>query len=181
MRSLLVAGAVIVALAAPAHADPGSLDPLLHSAAERVATSDQVAAAKWGTGQPIDDPAREEQVLDAVARKSVELGLDPAESKRIFRDQIEASKVVQRALHDYWAAHPEEQPTDRPDLGEVRPIIDRLNNEILLELRDTQQLREHRSCNGRLAGAFNRTRTDLRLDHLHTTGLARAIPSLCRS
>lgn len=45
MRSLLVAGAVIVALATPAHADPGSLDPLLHSAAERVATADQVAAA----------------------------------------------------------------------------------------------------------------------------------------
>ncbi|MER7013198.1 chorismate mutase [Saccharopolyspora sp. NPDC000359] len=181
MRSLLVAGAVIVALAAPAHADPSSLDPLLRSAAERVATSDQVAAAKWGTGQPIDDPAREQQVLDAVARKSTELGLDPAKSKQIFRDQIEASKVVQRALHGYWAAHPEEQPTERPDLGEVRPIIDRLNNEILLELRDTQQLREHQSCSGRLAGAFNQTRTDLRLDHVHTTGLARAIPSLCRS
>ncbi|MER5389063.1 chorismate mutase [Saccharopolyspora sp. NPDC002686] len=181
MRSLLVAGAVVVALAAPAHADPVSLDPLLHSAAERVATSDQVAAAKWGTGQPIDDPAREQQVLDAVARKSAELGLDPAESKRIFRDQIEASKVVQHALHDYWAAHPDAAPTERPDLGQIRPIIDRLNDEILLELRDTEQLRDHPSCNGRLAGAFNRTRTELRLDHLHTTGLARALPSLCEN
>ncbi|MDA3649170.1 chorismate mutase [Saccharopolyspora indica] len=177
MRSLLVTGAVIVALATPAHADPGSLDPLLQAAAERVATADQVAAAKWGTGQPIDDPAREQQVLDAVARKSAELGLDPAAAKRVFRDQIEANKVVQHALHDYWAANPDEQPTERPDLGEVRPVIDRLNNEILLELRDTRQLREHPSCNGRLAGSFNRTRAEL--DHLHTTGLARAIPSLC--
>ncbi|GAA4621083.1 chorismate mutase [Saccharopolyspora hordei] len=181
MRSLLVTGAVVVALATPAHADPASLDPLLHAAAERVATSDQVAAAKWGTDQPIEDPAREQQVLDSVAREAVELGLDPEEAKRVFRDQIEASKVVQRALHSHWAAHPDEQPTERPDLGEVRPVIDRLNDEVLRELRDTEQLREHPSCDGRLASTFVRTRHELRLDPVHTAGLARAVPSLCRA
>jgi chorismate mutase len=180
VRALLLAGTVIVALASPASADGNaSLDPLLHSAAERVTTSDQVAAAKWGTGQPIEDPVREQQVLDSVARKSLELGINPEESKRIFRDQIEASKLVQRALHEHWATHPEDRPTERPDLGEIRPIIDRLNNEILLELRDTGQLRERPSCGGQLTSAFHHTRTDLRLDGLHQIGLARAIPSIC--
>lgn len=180
MRSLLLAGTIIATLASPAHAgERGSLDPLLRSAAERVTTSDKVAAAKWGTGQPIDDPAREQQVLDAVARKSLELGIDPEEAKRIFRDQIEASKLVQRALHERWAARPDEQPTERPDLGEIRPIIDRLTDEILLELRDTRQLRERPACGGRLTSAFQHARTDLRLDGLHQLGLARAIPSIC--
>ncbi|MGP4016900.1 chorismate mutase [Saccharopolyspora sp. 5N708] len=179
MRSLLLASAVVVAFAAPAQAADDSLDPLLRSAAERVATSDQVAAAKWGTDQPIDDPVREQQVLDSVARKSVELGIDPEESKRVFRDQIEASKVVQRALHAYWAAHPDEQPTERPDLGEIRPIIDRLGDEILLELRDTERLREQPSCGGYLISAFQQTRSELRLNGLHQIGLARAVPSIC--
>ncbi|MBB5154568.1 chorismate mutase [Saccharopolyspora phatthalungensis] len=180
MRSLLLACTIVAALAFPAHATgEESLDPLLRSAAERVTTSDQVAAAKWGTGQPIDDPAREQQVLDVVGRKSLDLGIDPDEAKRIFRDQIEASKLVQRALHERWAADPDEQPTERPDLGEIRPVIDRLNNEILQELRDTRQLRERPSCGGRLTSAFHHTRTDLRLGALHQTGLARAIPSIC--
>ncbi|MCI2421195.1 chorismate mutase [Saccharopolyspora sp. K220] len=182
MRSLLVAGAVIAALATPAHAaDADPLDPLLRSAAERVATSDQVAAAKWEADQPIDDPAREQQVLDSVARKSVQLGIGPEESKRVFRDQIEASKVVQRTLHAYWATHPDEQPTERPDLGQLRPIIDRLGDEILLELRDTEQLREQPSCGVHLISAFQQTRSDLRLSGLHQAGLARAIPSICTS
>lgn len=180
MRSMLLAGAIIAALASPAHScERESLDPLLRSAAARVTTSDKVAAAKWGTGQPIDDPAREQQVLDAVARKSVELGIDPEESKRVFRDQIEASKLVQRALHERWAAIPGERPVERPDLGEIRPIIDRLNDEILLELRDTRQLRDTPSCDGYLTSAFHHASTDLRLTGLHRLGLVRAVPSIC--
>ncbi|MEV0698786.1 chorismate mutase [Saccharopolyspora sp. NPDC050389] len=180
MRSLLLAGTIIVALASPAYAgERESLDPLLRSAAERVTTSDQVAAAKWGTGQAIDDPVREQQVLDVVARKSLELGIDPEESKRVFRDQIEASKLVQRALHERWAANPGERPVERPDLGEIRPIIDRLNDEILLELRDTRQLRDRPSCDGHLTSAFHHTSADLRLNGLHRLGLVRAVPSIC--
>ncbi|MGI8308841.1 chorismate mutase [Saccharopolyspora hattusasensis] len=180
MRSLLLVSTIIATLASPDHtSERESLDPLLRSAAERVTTSDTVAEAKWGTGQPIDDPGREQQVLDAVARKSLELGIDPEEAKRVFRDQIEASKLVQRALHERWAAHPDERPAERPDLGEIRPIIDRLNDEILLELRDTRQLRERPACGGRLTSAFQHTRTDLRLNCLHQLGLTRAIPSIC--
>ncbi|GAA4853484.1 chorismate mutase [Saccharopolyspora rosea] len=176
--AVIVAGGVAAGVPASA-ARAESLDPLVRSAAERVATSDQVAAAKWGTGQPIDDPAREQQVLDGVARRSVELGLDPEETERVFRDQIEASKLVQRGLQEYWAAHPDRQPTERPDLGRVRPEIDRLNDELLTELRDTEQVREHASCGGRLLAAYRHVDADMRLDALHRAGLGRALPSVC--
>ncbi|MFI6036147.1 chorismate mutase [Streptomyces sp. NPDC051315] len=57
-----------------------------------------MAAATWGTDNPIDDPAREQQVLDAVAAQAERAGADPEEVRRIFRDRIEANKIVQRGL-----------------------------------------------------------------------------------
>ncbi|WP_211282477.1 chorismate mutase, partial [Streptomyces hygroscopicus] len=84
------------AVAAPGGPVRASLRPLVELSAERALVADEVAAAKWGTDSPIDDPAREREVLDAVARQAEELGADPVATARIFRDQIEASKVVQR-------------------------------------------------------------------------------------
>src|SRR5262245_46947283 len=126
MRRALVAGAAATALltgtggavAAPAapsvtaqaappaaaHSPYGQLRPLAALSAERLAAGDLVAAAKWGTGAPIDDPVRERQVLDAVAAQARQLGADPAATVRIFRDQMEASKVLQRGLHRLWDA-----------------------------------------------------------------------------
>ncbi|MDT7787608.1 MAG: chorismate mutase, partial [Pseudonocardiales bacterium] len=74
----------------------GPLGELTDLAVRRVQVADLVAAAKFGTTSPIDDPAREQVLLDTAAAKSIELGIDPEVSKRIFRDQIEANKVVQR-------------------------------------------------------------------------------------
>ena len=37
-----------------------------------------------------------------------------------FRDRIAASKIVQRGLLTRWRAHPEEAPTEPPDLRQIR-------------------------------------------------------------
>lgn len=178
MRLIIVGGIVATTLLAgmPAQA-AGSLDPLLGSVAERLVLSDQVAAAKWGTDQPIDDPPREQQVLDEVSAKAQQIGLDPQQARRVFRDQIEASKLIQRGLYAYWSSHPDQQPTQRPDLSAIRPQLDRVGDDILRELRDTTALREHASCEGQLAASYAHTAKDL--DPLHDVGLARAIPSVC--
>jgi chorismate mutase len=163
--------------AAPTHEN---LLPLVQLSAERVLLADKVAAAKWGTNQPIDDPAREQHELDSVAAQSVRLGIDPVVSQRIFRDQIEASKVVQRGLYRLWSDRPELRPTRRPDLSkEVRPALDRITVELLEQIRDTQSLRVHPSCGGQLIAAFFRVGHEMRLDPLHSAGLARAVPSVC--
>ncbi|GAA2814488.1 chorismate mutase [Saccharopolyspora taberi] len=175
----MLGSSLLVVAALAGAAAPQPLEPLVQVAAERVATADQVAAAKWGTDQPIDDPAREQQVLDTMAAKATAMGVDPELTRRVFRDQIEANKVVQRGLHQYWAAHPDEQPTERPDLGEVRPVIDRLNDELLVEIRDTADVRAHPSCEGELTGAFFRIGQEMRLDPLHQAGVGRALPSVC--
>ncbi|MGW1373648.1 chorismate mutase [Streptomyces sp. NPDC002446] len=199
MRRALVAGAAATvlftgvggAVAAPsapsapavpqaaAHSPYGRLRPLAALSAERLATGDLVAAAKWGTGGPIDDPAREQQVLDAVAAQARELGADPDATVRIFRDQIEASKVVQRGLHRRWEADPSQAPEERPDLGEVRKEINRINGELVRAVAASPDARSAPYCRPLLAANAVRLRHERQLDALHTAALARALRSVC--
>lgn len=101
----------------------GPLVTMTDIAAQRVQLADTVAAAKWGTDSPINDPVREKAVLDAVAAKSAQLGIDPKAAQAVFTDQIEANKAVQYGLYSRWSAHPDQAPTTRPDLSQVRPTL----------------------------------------------------------
>ncbi|MFC9229158.1 chorismate mutase [Streptomyces decoyicus] len=165
--------------AATAHSAYGRLGPLAGLSAERLATGDLVAAAKWGTGGPIDDPAREQEVLDAVADQARRLGADPAATVRIFRDQIEASKVVQRGLHRRWHADPAQAPTTRPDLDEVRKEINRINGELVGAIARSPHARSAPYCAPLLTVAAAQVRHERHLDGLHTVALARSLRSVC--
>lgn len=138
--------------------------------------ADKVAAAKFGTPSPIDDPVREQQILDSVAG----LGPDSSVAVRFFRDQIEANKVVQRGLYARWTEHPGTRPPGRPDLGtEVRPVIDRLNAGLLTELASTRDARARRSCDARLAVTVRLVATRRGLDRLHSGALSESVRSAC--
>ncbi|OKH98558.1 chorismate mutase [Streptomyces sp. CB02923] len=170
-----------VPVPAPAPPKAEALRPLAVLSAQRLATADLVAAAKWGTGSPVDDPARERQVLDAVARRAVELGTDPRWTSRIFRDQIEANKAVQRGLHRRWAADPAQVPAGRPDLGEVRKEINRVNDALVRAIAASGAARTSPGCLRSLAGATVHVRHERHLDVLHTVALARSVRSVCGS
>ncbi|MFF1377515.1 gamma subclass chorismate mutase AroQ [Streptomyces sp. NPDC058308] len=197
-RRLLTAGALTAALLAgggPALAAPGQAAPAARTAApvgpygqlrllaalsaQRLATADLVAAAKYGTDSPIDDPAREREVLAAVARQAAEAGADPAVTVRIFRDQIEANKAVQRGLFRRWDADPSQAPTERPDLGEVRKEINRVNGELVRGIAVSPGARAVPYCEGVLTVAAVRVRHADRLDALHSVALGRALASVC--
>lgn len=158
---------------------PGQLRTLAGLSADRLATGDLVAAAKWGTGSPIDDPVREQQVLNAVAEQAREDGADPAATVRVFRDQIEANKDVQRGLFRRWKARPAEAPTHRPDLNEVRKKINRINDALVRSLAATGPERAQHQCRGAAAAAAAQVRHERRLDHLHAVALTRSLRSVC--
>jgi chorismate mutase len=148
--------------------------------AQRLLLADKVAAAKYGTDTPIDDPVREAQILDDVRARATGLGLDPDAVAAVFRDQIEANKLVQRALYVRWDAHPGERPTERPDLAkEVRPALDRITTGLLAALRETERARTLPSCGPRLATSAGWSAYTHRLDAPHLEGLGRALPSVC--
>jgi chorismate mutase len=148
-------------------------------AVQRIMTADQVAAAKFGTPQPIDDPPREQQELDSVAAASPGMGINSAESVQFFRDQIEASKVVQRGLYQLWTVHPKQRPTVRPDLSkQVRPELDRLTTDILRQLQATTAARH---AGGQCAVQASQALAEAAqpLDQLHRDALAVALRSVC--
>jgi len=183
---LAMAGSVLAVPTAQAEGTGGwpaleTLEPLTDLAAERVQVADKVAAAKFGTPAPIDDPAREAVVLNTVRTLSVQMGIDPEVSVAIFADQIEANKQVQRGLYALWTAHPELAPTERPDLvKEVRPILDRITTGLLEQIKATLHARAHASCDGRLIAARAHVVHHRDLDTLHSSALTRALPSVCQ-
>ncbi|MFE6617207.1 chorismate mutase [Amycolatopsis sp. NPDC057786] len=179
LRVLCAASLLLVLLPAPASASSG-LWGLTDLAAQRVQIADKVAAAKFGTPSPIDDPVREQQILDSVAAKAPGLGLDAAGVVLFFRDQIEANKAVQRGLYARWTEDPGTRPPGRPDLGtEVRPVIDRLNAGLLSELAETRDARARRSCDARLAVTVRLTDARRGLDRLHSVALGESVRSAC--
>ncbi|MET8752206.1 chorismate mutase [Streptomyces sp. NPDC004667] len=157
-----------------------ALGTLVRLAAERVMTADTVAAAKWGTPQPIDDPAREKIVLDKATARAAELGIDRASVQRIFKAQIAANKDVQRALYAQWQEHPAEQPTRRPDLAtQVRPVLDRVDSRLLTAIQQAQPLLSRPDCDVLLERTKATAVQAMGLDAIHRSGLDQALAHTC--
>ncbi|WP_433729418.1 gamma subclass chorismate mutase AroQ [Nocardia sp. CA-129566] len=183
-----VAAALLVAVpdtrAQPLDDDP-SLDRIVALVTERLDTADAVAAAKWATaaqngGEPsIDDPVREAQVYDAMARLGTERGLPEAWIRQVFFGQIEANKIVQRGLVTRWRFDPAEVPSTPPDLAAVRPVIDRVNVEIVDQLALRRAELTGPDCAERLAPSVFGVLTSGRADALHQAALVRAAAALC--
>ena len=115
--------------------DRVSLDALVVVAARRLVLGADVAAAKFLSVQRTDDHVREHEILEWMASRLKRAEPGHALGIEFFRDQIEANKVIQRGLHRYWDAHPEEFPLKHHDLtAELRPQLDIVNRHILLLL-----------------------------------------------
>lgn len=160
----------------------GPLGPLTELVIQRLLVSDQVAAAKFGTGQPIDNPAREQQELAAVRQSAVSLGIDPDAAVRFFEQQIAASKIVQQGLFDRWTAHPDQAPTTRPDLGTIRGELDQLTTELLRQLVAQKSLLSRTfECHVDLRLADVTGEALSHLDRLHREALQVALSQTCHS
>lgn len=80
-------------LTSSAQAQPAS-DPrlvrLLSLMQQRLDLAQNVAMYKWNTRAAIDDPVREQQILDALAKQAPEYGLEPKLAQDFFAAQIVA-------------------------------------------------------------------------------------------
>ncbi|WP_434599832.1 chorismate mutase [Streptomyces sp. A5-4] len=147
-----------------------------HSASPRRNSS---PPPKWFTGSPVDDPLREKQVLATAARQAGEAGADPDTTVRIFRDQIDANKEVQRALHTRWDADSSRAPESSPDLTEVRREINRVSADLVRAIADSAAARAAPSCGGTLTATKALVRRDRHFDRLRAQALTRALGSVC--
>ncbi|EJN00911.1 gamma subclass chorismate mutase AroQ [Herbaspirillum sp. YR522] len=138
--SFLLVPLMIAACASPPpSAMRSNVRQLLALQKSRLDVAITVARSKWNSGAPIDDPVREGIILDDVAQRARNLGLDEQWTRRFFQDQFDAGKLVQRDLHRQWRQEQRPPFANPPDLGrEVRPVLDRLTPELLAMLTQLQ-------------------------------------------
>jgi len=104
---------------------------------QRLAVAPLVARAKWNSGAPIDDPAREKVLLATLTEQAKNDGLDPAFAQRFFQSQFDAGKMIQANLHAQWRTDQQPKFADAPDLArDIRPQLDRLTPQLMNALRD---------------------------------------------
>jgi chorismate mutase len=131
----LVAGLLSGCSSLPA-AEDDAFVPLVRHMADRVMTADQVALSKWDSGRPVHDPQREAQVIANVVAAAPAYGLAAKDVEDLFTDQMEASKQVQYARLDAWKRQGGAPAWERQSLSdEIRPRLDRLQVEIMEDLR----------------------------------------------
>lgn len=154
------------------------VDPLLRSVIERLAISGVVARAKFDAGTPVEDTLREREVLNTAVNQAPQYGVNDAQARAFFSDQIEASKLVQTILLARWR-RAGEAPGDAIDLvTALRPQIDRLSNELLLLLGRVCALPTD-SLATRIHQARERLAQEHRLGALERAALDQATLSLC--
>jgi len=124
---------------APADAGSEPLRHLLQLMSQRLLLAPAVAQSKWNSGGAIDDPVRERQILQALAKQAQAYGVDEARAVVFFQTQFDAGKLWQRELHAQWRAQRQPAFATAPDLaGTVRPQLDALTPQLLTTLQATQ-------------------------------------------
>ena len=113
----------------------GWLETLIDLIFQRLELAEDVAAEKFASGRPVDDPGREQEILNSVARVLHGSGPYEVAVMQFFLDQIAANKLIQRGLHQRWHSNPEEVPAVHRDLtGQIRPRLDRITARMLWHL-----------------------------------------------
>jgi chorismate mutase len=165
----------------PSRADvPSPLYALVDAAAQRLQTGDAVAASKWTTGGPIEDHAREQQVIDAVTTAARDRGVDTGYVGRVFRDQIDATVAVEYGRFSEWKLDPASAPVTAPNLSDSRTAIDGFNRTMVAEIAAQWDSLHSPGCLGDLEAARNAVVVDRGFDDLYQRGLAFATGSYCR-
>jgi len=171
---------ILVLTAAPARADDGQqLYDLVDAAAQRLQTADPVAASKWLNGGPITDPARAQQVLDAVAGEAESAGVPSEYVTEVFTDQINATEAIQYSRFSWWKFDPAAAPTSAPDLSSSRALIDELNRRMVAEIAEDWPVLRAPDCDAALSSAKAGVADDRGLDPLYRQALDAATRSYC--
>ena len=179
-RILLFLFALALLLSPGAAAQPPNpLLPLVDAATERLQIADPVAAAKLHTGGLIEDPVREQQVLDAVAAEARERQVDAGYVTAAFRDQIDATVAVEYARLAGWKLAPASAPLDAPDLAASRAAIDELNRRMVAAMADGWPVLQSPSCPAELDAARDAVAQARGLDPLYRQALDFATRSYC--
>jgi len=167
----------------PEHVED-KLQPLVATSARRLAFAEQVALAKWDSGTPVEDAAREAQVIASATKAGESRGLDPAWVSNFFKAQIEANKLLQYSLLAEWRRQgkaPDHTPVRLA--GEIRPELDKADAALIAKLTEAAEIRASTSCRTAIEKAVGKYFSAHKnsLSPLKTVALKRAMADFCTS
>ena len=145
--TLLMAGCQSLSTT-PDQAARQKIDGLLTLIDQRLDVAVKVAQTKWNSGAPINDPARERQILDNLtASLTTSDAQDKAFMRRFFQAQFDAGKIIQVALHAQWKQEEHARFANPPDLArDIRPELDRLTPLLIDALNQVRPLLQQASA-----------------------------------
>jgi chorismate mutase len=158
----------------------GPLTKLIDDAAQRLQTADPVAASKYVTGGAVDDPAREQQVLDSVSGSAEDRQLDPGFVHDLFRDQIDATDSLEHSRFAAWKIDPGSAPKAAPNLASSRDAIDKLNEAMIDDIAVDWNTLHASTCRADLDQAKAAVATIRHLDASYRQALGYAVHRYCR-
>ena len=134
---------VIAAQPIVRYADHAAVEELARAIDDRLAVMRDVAAAKFVSGAPVQDAARETAVLRQVGERARALGLDVAAAQAFFNVQMRHARMSQEQWLTTWRAAGGCEPCATPvPLATVRERIDAANERQLAALYLLVPLRE---------------------------------------
>jgi len=160
-----------------------TLQPRVETSAQRLAIAELVALAKWDSGMPVEDAAREAQILASVTRAAESRDLDTAWVSNFFRAQMEANKLVQYSLLAEWGRlgkAPDHMPVD---LGStIRSELDEVDKALIAELEKSTFIFARASCRTDIARAVGKYVSAHKnsFTPLKAIALDRAMAAACR-
>ena len=180
--ALIIAASLSIRVgASPSQADsPSPLLGLVDAAAQRLQTADPVAAVKYKTGGSVDDPQREQQVIDKVTAAAAAKRIDSGYVEEIFRNQIDATDAIEHARFADWKLDPVAAPAIAPNLSASRAAIDQLNQTIVNEIAAQWDPLHSPNCAVDLKNALSTVISERELDDLYQRALTYATHSYCR-
>ncbi|MEX0961814.1 MAG: gamma subclass chorismate mutase AroQ [Simkaniaceae bacterium] len=122
------------------------IDDFLVLIQKRLALTDSIAKWKWNRTRPILNEEAEQKLLNQVAEKASEKGLNPESTKHFFRDQIEVAKLIQISHFENWSEEKVSKHDEDFDLNEdLIPQMQTINEALLSKLVSLQPLLEEKS------------------------------------
>lgn len=108
------------------------VDQLLLLIQKRLVIMHEVARTKWNQNLPIEDKAREQQILQKLVKQADQYDIEASWVTQFFEAQIEAAKGVQRADFSQWREQGMGLFDSTLSLREdLRFYIDRINQEMI--------------------------------------------------
>jgi chorismate mutase len=161
-------------------ADP--FRPLVETSARRLRIAEQVALSKWDSGAPVEDTARETQVIEGAVKEGKEKNLSPSSVSAFFKAQIEANKIVQYSSLADWnraGKAPAHSPIDL--VKTIRPEIDEIQRTLIAELVETSLFRARPTCRSEVAKSVGRYSSEHRSEvgAVRIAALDRALSATC--